>query len=422
MSCRPPAAALALAAVLAARPSGAHAQEAPPPAVRVFSTTKQAYLTAELVAVSTYEYRVTYSVYYRGGGETLQESVILPVGVTRQREPKARRLHSAFLRAPPEPRTVTLLRCPADACRPEVVLPRVTRSALVVELPGPPLAAGEKVRLVAPEGVAFMESSAAGDSVPTPAISLRLPALSRTEEQLLQERPTLRVDAMPLARGREESGLGEASVLHLEGRLDRFARRGRTGLRLVGDIATERGVALDRIRLDAEAERDLRRDGYLPLTGSLAAETSPSLRTLDLLAGAAVEAQLPFSLNYSPRDEGYLPAAGPRVELRAEAGKGVAREEQPAADPVRPGAGFVRGGYAVRWRIPMTARTILRLHQAGEWLAAEDRGPGFHPLWDLALETQIGDLVYVLGYQRGEAAPLYRPIETTRLGVSLRFR
>jgi hypothetical protein len=43
-------------------------------------------------------------------------------------------------------------------------------------------------------------------------------------------------------------------------------------------------------------------------------------------------------------------------------------------------------------------------------------------LWDLAVETKIGNITYFVGYRRGEAAPLYEPIETTQAGLSIRFK
>ena len=55
---------------------------------------------------------------------------------------------------------------------------------------------------------------------------------------------------------------------------------------------------------------------------------------------------------------------------------------------------------------------------AGLWHRPDGASGDFHTLWDLALEVDMGGVTYLVGYQRGNAAPLFVPIETTRAGLS----
>ena len=57
-------------------------------------------------------------------------------------------------------------------------------------------------------------------------------------------------------------------------------------------------------------------------------------------------------------------------------------------------------------------------HHAGLWNRPDGTSGEFHTLWDLAVEVDMNGVTYLVGYQRGSAAPLCLPIETTRAGLS----
>ncbi len=78
-------------------------------------------------------------------------------------------------------------------------------------------------------------------------------------------------------------------------------------------------------------------------------------------------------------------------------------------------------GYDVRWRVPVGEHGLLSLHHAGLWNDPDGSEAKFHALWDLMLEIEVAGVTYFIGYQEGEAAPLFMPTETTRVGVSFRI-
>lgn len=61
---------------------------------------------------------------------------------------------------------------------------------------------------------------------------------------------------------------------------------------------------------------------------------------------------------------------------------------------------------------------LLNIQQAGLWNRPGGANGDFRTLWDLALEVDVGGVTYLVGYQRGSAAPLFVPIETTGAGLS----
>lgn len=67
---------------------------------------------------------------------------------------------------------------------------------------------------------------------------------------------------------------------------------------------------------------------------------------------------------------------------------------------------------------PVSGNMLLNIHHAGLWNRPDGASGDFHALWDLALEVDMGGVTYLVGYQRGSAAPTFVPIETTRAGLS----
>ena len=81
-------------------------------------------------------------------------------------------------------------------------------------------------------------------------------------------------------------------------------------------------------------------------------------------------------------------------------------------------------GYDLLWRIPVSSDAVINIYHARLWTWSdfESVPDEFRDLWDLLLETKLGQLTYFIGYQRGEAAPMFRPINTTRAGLVVRFK
>ena len=79
---------------------------------------------------------------------------------------------------------------------------------------------------------------------------------------------------------------------------------------------------------------------------------------------------------------------------------------------------FSRVGYEVRWRVPVGEGSLVRLHHANVWNNPAVGDAGWHTLWDVQIDVAVGAMTYFIGYQNGEAAPLFMPIETTRVGLS----
>ena len=121
---------------------------------------------------------------------------------------------------------------------------------------------------------------------------------------------------------------------------------------------------------------------------------------------------LPFNIHIQSGP--YRPALAPRVEVLAAGGYAAHRENAPEDERA-----FFRTGYALRWRIPMAESAALRIHQASTWNTSNGATPKWHILWDLLFETELGGVTYYVGYQKGEAAPLFQPTETTRIGFAL---
>ena len=103
---------------------------------------------------------------------------------------------------------------------------------------------------------------------------------------------------------------------------------------------------------------------------------------------------------------------------------GLVRPDGPAESsahilhPPTPAASFRRVGYETRWRLPVSDNTLLNIRHAGLWNHPDGADGDFHTLWDPAPEVDMGGVTYLVGCQRGSAAPLFVPIETTRAGLS----
>ena len=140
----------------------------------------------------------------------------------------------------------------------------------------------------------------------------------------------------------------------------------------------------------------------------------------------SAEARLAYVLPFNPTLQSgiYRPAAAPRLNVIAAYGWGLVRPDEPTDSsahtlrPPTPEASFRRVGYETWWRLPVSDNMLLNIHHAGLWNRPDGANGDFHTLWDLALEVDMGGVTYLVGYQRGSAAPMFVPIETTRVGLS----
>jgi hypothetical protein len=183
-----------------------------------------------------------------------------------------------------------------------------------------------------------------------------------------------------------------------------------------GSVATTEEVSFNQVRALVQYERNLKTGDFLPAEAAFVTESDQNFDVVDTSLTVGLRYLLPVRVNGSPFTD-FVPTTGPKVMVLAAVGRRVRGIVD--ADKT-----FNRLGYDVRWRIPVSADTVIRLHHAGLWTWSdfESVSDEFHGLWDLLLETKIGQLTYFVGYRRGEAAPLFVPINTTRAGLVVRFK
>ncbi|MDE2879416.1 hypothetical protein [Candidatus Palauibacter soopunensis] len=312
-----------------------------------------------------------------------------------------------------------------------------------VEIELPPLDmdwGGEFLRLTLPGGAFTLtgcacediggplvaKRDAAGNAVTreSPELVVPLPAPSDVERQYLEQRPFLRFDVSPFVR--DESGVGgfEDLSLSFDGGIYRQQAHGRwlAQARWSGDLATRAETNFNRVTLEAGAAFNLLPGDWLPLSLSAKGQSDQGLRAVDISAEARLAYVLPF--NPTLQSGAYRPAAAPRLNVIAAYGRELARpsEATEPGEPTEPAdsgtRSFRRVGYELWWRLPVSGNMLLNIHHAGLWNRPDGAGGDFHALWDLALEVDLGGVTYLVGYQRGSAAPLFVPIETTRAGLS----
>ncbi|WP_419856878.1 hypothetical protein [Candidatus Palauibacter irciniicola] len=307
-----------------------------------------------------------------------------------------------------------------------------------VEIELPPLDmdwGGEFLRLTLPRGAFTLtgcacediggpliaKRDAAGNAVTrdSPELVVPLPAPSDVERQYLEQRPFLRFNVHPLVR--DESGVGgfEDLSLSFDGGVYRQQAHGRwlAQARWSGDLATRAETNFNRVSLEAGGAFNLLPGDWLPLALSAKGQSDQGFDAVDMSAEARLAYVLPF--NPTLQSGAYRPATAPRLHVLAAYGRGLARPAQATDSGTGTAeASFRRVGYELWWRLPVSGNALLNIHHAGLWNRPEGAGGDFHTLWDLALEVDLGGVTYLVGYQRGSAAPLFVPIETTRAGLS----
>ncbi len=307
----------------------------------------------------------------------------------------------------------------------EGIAERVPRSGKLVELTLPPVRVDwsqDFFRASMGEGrYTLTPTDAAGNARPdgaraSDAVKARtLPTLADLERQYVQQRPFLRLSFSPFVRDHAEGG---SSFDELSATFDGGIYRSNSDGNRVwhvtwdGDVATRKPLAFDRMALEGGLGINLRRRDWLPVTLAMSLEADRDLNALDVSGLARLRYILPFNLNVQSGP--YRPALAPRLQVVAAAGHAAHRDSELGSEEP-----FFRSGYDVRWRVPMALSSALRLHQAGTWNAMAGAEPRWHVLWDLLFETELGGVTYYVGYQKGEAAPLFQPTETTRIGFTL---
>ena len=388
--------------------------------------TPLAYLTTELVSTGTFSYEVELSVFFIPDSTQSDQSaeIRLPAGLSAAGNPRKRAAQVALLVTGVPPGAARLQACLDDACRPLDASFGVPLQGKSVRIsfdgpnarPGP--RAAEEIRLQAP--AAWVSIRTATGTRPSPALSVSFPPLGETEQQFLRARPVLHVQVGAVAKDRQ-SQLPAATTLNFDGGVGRARRQSLLGLSYSGQVATDKRITFNQLKADLEWRLNLYPTDYLPLRVAAGVETDQGFDIKNLVGGMSLSYLLPFNVNFSPPGNDYIISSSPWLGVRFELGRKMNSDTMDPADVAAPER-FLRGGYELRWKLPLARRTVVHLHHAGEWVKPEGGARTFHKLWDLALEAGIGDVTYYLGYQRGEAAPLYQPIETASAGITLRFK
>ena len=247
----------------------------------------------------------------------------------------------------------------------------------------------------------------------SPGLVVPLPAPSEVERQYLEQRPFLRLDVSPFTRDQSDGDGGFHDLsMSFDGGVYRQQARGRwlAQAKWSGDIATKAGLNFNHLSVEAGAALNLIKGDWLPLTLGARGQSDQSLDAFDLSAEARLAYVLPFNLSLQSGD--YRPATAPLVQVMAAYGAGLVRSDGAGE------ASFLRAGYEAWWRVPVADNLLLNVHHAGVWNRPDGVRGEFHVLWDVAAEVAVGGVSYLVGYQKGGAAPLFLPIETTRAGLS----
>jgi hypothetical protein len=256
---------------------------------------------------------------------------------------------------------------------------------------------------------------------PSPRIECPLPTLAQDDLADLKGRPATRFILSPLTKDLEGSSTDGAGF-SFDGGLAGFGAHHRRAWTWSGNVTTDRHLGFNELRTALELEHNARSGDYLPLRMSIALEADQAFQLSNSTAGVQAEYLMPFNINASPKDSRYIVNAGPLVNVRAEAGWKIledGRSVEASNAPER----FLRVGYSARWKVPFAAASVVRLFHAGIWRWDDWKGRGrFHRLWDATVESKLGQLTYFVGYQEGEAAPMYLPVHTTRAGLVATFK
>jgi hypothetical protein len=310
---------------------------------------------------------------------------------------------------------------PVD-CRPIRMVPRIpnSRKLLQLRLDQPVNWTRSLVRMRIPAGTFHLRTKPdAPDAVPNPLVETVLPVLGAKDLAYVQSRPYFAFEVTPVARDASspaDTRPREAAALDFRGGAFRSATESQWGVSWSGSIATAQELAFNQIRARLEYERNLRSGDFLPAEAAFVTESDQNFDVVDTSVTVGLRYLLPVRVNGSSFSD-FVPTTGPKLAIVGSVGRrvrGVVDAEK----------SFRRLGYDLQWRIPLSSDVLIRLHHAGLWTWSDfvTVPDEFHDLWDLLLEAKIGQLTYFVGYRRGEAAPVFQPINTTRLGLVVRFK
>ncbi len=427
----------------ASRPSQAQEQDVP----RVFQTVTDpngnpiAWVMTLLRSHSAFEYSIEYRIYFPGSANS---GTAIQTGFDDAGNPEMERFNVASVTAS-DASKAEVLACVHEDDRVDTGDPRLcqaasttisnTRFYLKIAL-DEELESGKFLRLDTSAGLATIDEAGDGQTSASPELQTVLPRLGEADERFFGAFPEFQFEVTPVVD--DQQGDSEvATAFNFEGSLNRFSRNKRVGFSYSGNISSNEEISFNRLKADFEYERNLAPRSYLPLVATAGLESDQQFDVVNVVAGAHIQRIIgAINLNYSPRNDDYIPNVGPLVEGIIEVGTKLTNPEA-EGDGADDDNGtmmamaapddFARAGYEVNWTIPLAKNTVGRLHHAGIWIIwdgterqveQDDQQGEFHALWDIVIETKIGALTYYVGYQKGEAPPLFMPIETTRAGIS----
>ena len=387
-------------------------------------------VTVQLGSVGPFAEVPIFEVYFKSSEPDARTISVPKTGATTPGKPTPTENLSVWIVQPSTPdyaRNIVIESCALDEgsavdCRPVRQTPRLPRSGMLVELrlDQPVDWTHAALRLRMPAGVLTLKKTRdAEEDRPNPLVETLLPILGEKDLAYVQSRPYLRLDVSPIAKDTtpgQTGGAKEAASFNFSGGAYRSRLNDRWGVGWAGSIATSGEFAFNQVKSDFTYDRNLRAGDFLPFSGGLVTEADQKFDVIDVSASFSLRYLLPIHLNGSPFHD-FVPNTGPKLRLLGAAGRRL-------RGAVNRDRTFQRVGYDVVWSIPASADVIIRVHHAGvwQWMEGQQGGMDFHPLWDMALETKIGQLTYFIGYQRGEAAPLFTAINTTRAGLVVRFK
>lgn len=384
-------------------------------------------ITVNLGNIATYEEVPIFEVFFPTHDDTIGRPfhvVTLPdaSGITSQEQLNVFFIHPLVedLSDAIEVEACALVEGTTENCESVLIATRIPCSRLLLEirLQQPVEWNATILRMTMPASVLRLDPADSSAGLPNPGIKTVMPVLSGKDLEYVEARPILRLEISPLTRdsNTEEGEKGrEAVAFDFDGGLLRASGQQRYGLTWTGHVATEAELSFNQLAINLEYERNLQPGSFIPLVVALSVEADQDLDVVDSSARLELRFLLPFSVNLSPYHD-FVPALGPKIELIGSFGRRLRGIDETVDES------FWRLGYEVRWKIPLSSNSILRLHHAGLHDGSDSpRGDEFHRLWDVLLQTQIDELTYFLGFQEGEAAPLFQATETIRAGVVVSF-
>jgi hypothetical protein len=317
--------------------------------------------------------------------------------------------------------TCTLIEGSAEQCESAFFSTRIpqSRRLLEIRLQRPIDWTDTMLRMTVPAGILRLDPAESEEGLPNPGIQTLLPVLSMKDLRYVESKPVLKFEISPLARDantREGEEGREAVAFDFDGGMFRSSGEQRYGLTWGGHVATQEELSFNQLALNLEYERNLHSGSFIPLVLALSGEADQDFDVVDTSARLELRFLLPFSLNQSPYHS-FVPALGPKIKLIGSFGHRVRGADETVDE------GFRRFGYEIHWKIPLRSDSVLRLHHAGLHDQSDlPDGDEFHSLVDFLLQTTLGELTYFIGFQEGEAPPLFQATETVRAGVVVSFQ